>query len=484
MFVRFSALLLLLVSPAFAQQPVYKDFELDSIAGPRGGMTHLNAFLQTNLRKPIAAEAEGIGGRVILTGVVEPNGHISDVSVMKGIRPDLDREALRVFSLYNAWKPGKKGSQTVRQVVTIPVMFPKNEPFSYVNGAKVGYYDADSKLVTDSTQARYKQVAPIDSAGMPSGDVVIYEKKGKNWRESNRLPLTRGEKLYRFDIDKQVYRIGCQNANLQWEGLVVEMDDQDNRVQQVYYQDGKRVSDELRYYDNGVVAERRELAGEKELVTNWYSTGQIEQVRTSATAQLTPTSPPDQTTALWDTAGVMLVNNGNGQAIHQRLEKSLKDTTAHTLFTEQGRYENGFKQGDWTGRYADGSFVYDEKYDKGVCLGGSASRAGSKPEPYKVLQQNPTFPGGMSGLGKFLSENLHYPVNAQKAGVQGKVFVRFVVCTDGTLCDYEVVKGVHPDVDSEAMRVVKKMSGRWEPGVQRGKKVRVQYNLPINFSLY
>lgn len=60
------------------------------------------------------------------------------------------------------------------------------------------------------------------------------------------------------------------------------------------------------------------------------------------------------------------------------------------------------------------------------------------------------------------------------------MFMRFLSLL---LCDYEVIKGVHPDIDEEALRVVKKMSGRWKPGVQQGKKVRVKYNMPINFSL-
>lgn len=89
----------------------------------------------------------------------------------------------------------------------------------------------------------------------------------------------------------------------------------------------------------------------------------------------------------------------------------------------------------------------------------------------------------MKGLAQFLNQNLSYPVSAQKAGAQGRVFVSFVVCTDGTLCDYEVLKGVQSDLDREAVQVVQKMSGKWTPGVQRGQKVRVKYNLPINFSL-
>ena len=102
---------------------------------------------------------------------------------------------------------------------------------------------------------------------------------------------------------------------------------------------------------------------------------------------------------------------------------------------------------------------------------------------YVVREPPPEFAGGMQGMGQFLAQTLRYPVDAQRARAQGKVFISFVVCTDGTLCDYAVVRGAHPDLDQEALRVVKAMSGRWKPGIQRGQKVRVKYNLPVNFTL-
>lgn len=188
--------------------------------------------------------------------------------------------------------------------------------------------------------------------------------------------------------------------------------------------------------------------------------------------------------ALWDSIGTQLVRGGNGRAIYKAIRKSYADTTRQTTYTEEGLYADGFKQGIWTGRYADGSYFYEEQYDKGISTGGKALKAGSDTIRYAVAEQPPLFPGGMNGLGQFLSSNLAYPVSAQKAGVQGQVFISFTVNTDGTLSDYEVIKSINPDLDQEALRVVKMMSGRWKPGSQRGQNVRVKYNLPINFSLH
>ncbi len=175
-----------------AQSVVYQGFEVDSAAMPRGGMPFLSTFFQANLRKPVAAEAAGAGGRVILSAIIEPDGQPSDVKVVQAFRPDCGREALRVFSRFRAWKPAYKDGKPVRQVVTIPVAFPKNEPFRYENGAKVTYYDAKEQLLPDSSdQARYRQVAPVDTNGLPTSDILISEWKKNGWKEVNKVPLIR-----------------------------------------------------------------------------------------------------------------------------------------------------------------------------------------------------------------------------------------------------------------------------------------------------
>jgi TonB family protein len=74
-------------------------------------------------------------------------------------------------------------------------------------------------------------------------------------------------------------------------------------------------------------------------------------------------------------------------------------------------------------------------------------------------------------------------MDAARLGVTGKVNLSFVVCEDGTMCEYKVESGVGFGIDDEALRVIKKMNGLWEPGSLRGKTVRVRYSVPINFQL-
>lgn len=447
-------------------------------------MEYLNLFLQTNLRKPILAESKGIGGRAVVSGIVEADGRITDVKATPGKFPELDREAVRVFKLFNAWQPAQKGGKVVRQRVNIPVTFKTGEPFSYVNGARISYYGADQKLLADSSElAKFKQVAPTDTNGLPNGDIVIFQRKRQDWKEYYRLPFTRRKSIPRSPSDKSVATIGIQQANGQWQGRVVGVGKAGALVNQSFYTNGERTGYELDYHPNGMVAQRTDYADTLKALSSWYPNGQIKQIWTVVKSKPMGAGSPDQITAFWDSTGRQLVNEGNGSVTYREPIRSLSDTTRQTQLVEQGQYADGLKQGIWTGRYADGSYFYEERYEKGVCQGGRAITAGSDTVRYAVREQQPEFPGGMQGLGLFLMQNLRYPADAQRARAQGKVFISFVVCTDGTLCDYEVIKSAHSDLDREAVRVVKAMSGRWRPGIQRGQKVRVKYNLPINFAL-
>ena len=103
-------------------------------------------------------------------------------------------------------------------------------------------------------------------------------------------------------------------------------------------------------------------------------------------------------------------------------------------------------------------------------------------EIFTVVEEMPQFPGGMMECMKFLSKNVNYPAEAQKAGVEGRVIVQFVVKKDGKLADAKVVKGVHPELDAEALRLVGLMPD-WIPGKQRGKAVDVKFTIPIMFRL-
>ena len=101
---------------------------------------------------------------------------------------------------------------------------------------------------------------------------------------------------------------------------------------------------------------------------------------------------------------------------------------------------------------------------------------------FTVVEEMPDFPGGQAELLKFIAKSIKYPVIAQENGIQGRVICAFVVNKDGSVVDAEVLRGVDPSLDKEALRVIGTMP-KWKPGKQRGKPVRVKYTVPITFRL-
>jgi len=94
----------------------------------------------------------------------------------------------------------------------------------------------------------------------------------------------------------------------------------------------------------------------------------------------------------------------------------------------------------------------------------------------------PSFPGGEAARMKFLQENINYPQMARESGIQGTVYVTFVVEPSGAVSDVRILRGIGGGCDEEAVRVVQSMP-EWFPGKQLGKAVRVQFNMPIKFTL-
>ncbi|MEJ7645390.1 MAG: M56 family metallopeptidase [Chryseolinea sp.] len=111
-----------------------------------------------------------------------------------------------------------------------------------------------------------------------------------------------------------------------------------------------------------------------------------------------------------------------------------------------------------------------------------AEQSKGQDEIYAVVEESPEFPGGMDGLGKFLMANVRYPSVAREQGIEGVVYVSFVVNKDGSVSDIAAVKGLSAETDAESLRVVS-LSPNWKPGKVKNQPVRARFVLPIKFKL-
>lgn len=106
----------------------------------------------------------------------------------------------------------------------------------------------------------------------------------------------------------------------------------------------------------------------------------------------------------------------------------------------------------------------------------------STEQVFDFVEESPEFPGGMEALGKFLQKNLRYPARANRMGIEGTVYVSFIVDQNGTINGVEVKKGIDASCNEEAARVISKMPP-WKPGKQSGQAVKVRFIMPIKFKL-
>lgn len=124
----------------------------------------------------------------------------------------------------------------------------------------------------------------------------------------------------------------------------------------------------------------------------------------------------------------------------------------------------------------DGEIVFEEPVEEVVDEGNGED------EIFTVVEQAPEFEGGLAAMYQFISKNTRYPAKARRMGIEGTVFVGFVVDTKGMINDVTIIKGIDTDCDKEAIRVVQMMPP-WKPGKQNGKAVKVRYVLPFKFKL-
>lgn len=103
-------------------------------------------------------------------------------------------------------------------------------------------------------------------------------------------------------------------------------------------------------------------------------------------------------------------------------------------------------------------------------------------EPLTFVQEQPVFPGGETALLKYIAEHTKYPAVAIENNIQGKVFVKFAVSVDGSVKRIEILRGLHPLLDEEALRVISTLP-TWEPGRQNGKAVPVWFTVPVSFQI-
>lgn len=243
-----------------------------------------------------------------------------------------------------------------------------------------------------------------------------------------------------------------------------------------FYRDGYREGPFSEYHENGRLKNKGTYRESHRVgyLTSWYENGGLHKVLNYVPIDRIPgTHAKDsfQIIHYWNTSSDQLIKDGNGYCAC---------TFESDVLLEKGKVVNGFRDSTWQ-YFSEDTLKFIEEFTAGRFLTGKAFHKG-KEIIYHQREVQAQYPGGIGAMYKFLQRTVRYPGYAKRKGLQGRIFVKFIVDKDGTLSDITILKGVTESLDEEAMRVIRAMP-RWIPGSLRGLRVKSQFVLPVAFKL-
>ena len=263
--------------------------------------------------------------------------------------------------------------------------------------------------------------------------------------------------LNEYFLDGTLRRHGYVQApdptRLRFEGELTTYHENGNLLATEWYRDNTTVDTAAYYYANGTLKERRAFLGIKSNV-NGTSRPQMD----------------TRTLYYADSLGNIQVENGQGEAL-----LTLGDDV------EQGHFTDGLRTGHWTGTFFKGKNTFEEWYENGELTKGITTDSTGRTHPYSDNMVDPTYPGGIQELMKFVAQNYRFPPQALREKVAGQVLIGFVVERDGSMGEYKIINDLGHGTGAAAIAAIKRAQ-KWSPAYMRGVPVRVSYMLPVRLS--
>lgn len=250
-----------------------------------------------------------------------------------------------------------------------------------------------------------------------------------------------------------------------------------NRIHsRAFYKDGDLTGPYIMYHENGVIKEKGTYKEDYKTgnTSFWNDKGILRQVLEyfSHSGSFMGELDSFKIINYWDDANNQLVKEGNGEC---------RCSFYETWPQEEGQVVGGYRDEAWSITSGD-TIISVEEYKKGKLLKGESTYKGGKFE-YAEKFRSAEFRDGIPGMARFLRQTIKYPSEARRNGIQGRVFVRFIIDANGNVSDLEVVKGVSDALDRESIRVVKASNKKWIPAKSRGVPIKSTYVLPVYFKL-
>ncbi len=279
--------------------------------------------------------------------------------------------------------------------------------------------------------------------------------------------------------DATFYRIIKTNSKGDYHGEIRDFYMTDTLKNSTNYNNGLREGLSISYFKNGKKRSESMYVGglQKGSHISYYQNGGI---KTQEKYEIHKV-PDDggrrsifQLVHGWDSLGIQQVIDGDGYFSYYHSNGEIDS---------RGKYKNGVKDSTWIGYKNTGRLYYKEKYSKGKLVNGNSYDSLGAEYFYEENIDKGTQPkNGMRTFYKHVQKVMRYPAYARRRGIQGRVFVEFVVDKEGVPTKVKVIKGIGGGCDKEAVEAVRSFK-KWIPGLQRGQKIKQKIVLPITFRL-
>ena len=303
-------------------------------------------------------------------------------------------------------------------------------------------------------------IAIITSALAQAQDKVFY--LDSLYREASESNYQIKRVIKDFDMDKNEYKVFEYNQD---EKILLEGTYADKITL-------KKIGAFTNYYTNGKTKAITNYSEFKPFGKHieWYENGNVK-LEAEYTNAPSDSGKNYKINQFWDENNVQKVIAGNGSFY----EKNKKTVT-------EGLLKNGYKEGEWKQYNSDFHQIL-EIYSEGKFISGTNTDRDGNVVNYVELERRPEPVDGMAHFYKYIANNFNFTREAIKNNITGKIFVQFVVDKEGKITEAKILKGLGYGLDEEAIRVVSSYKN-WIPGMQKGRKVRCSYAIPISLSGY
>ena len=468
--------------PVLQPAPGHKDgvayTVVDEMPAYPGGNEALLRYVSETTRYPKEAKDKNITGRVIVRFIVKEDGAVTDASVIKGVDPLLDNEALRVVSSIPKFTPGKWKGSPVPVWYTIPIQFALRNDSRY-------------QVIGNDTIYSFTKEMPQ----FPGGNDALQKFKTENLKYPPELKSLGLEGLVAvsFIIEKN----GSVSDIKILRGTSPSLDEEAVRVTKIMpaWQPGK---------ENGKPVKVTTGTMYEFLLSPRTPTVHKEGEPFVVVEEMPKFHGGDSALLAFVRQNTKYPESAKAKNIEGRViirfcitaeggidRVSVLKGVDPELDAEAIRVVStlpAFKPGKQGGKAVPVwymvpiSFGVSKPPADGLTNPLTKGSAGRPKQEIPGYDEAPDFPGGEQALYKFINSNLVYPKSAKEKNISGKVTVGYLVSTEGSIDQVSVVKGIDPELDAEAVRVIKLLPA-WKPGKLAGKPVKVWYIMPVTFTL-